>query len=95
MPPNSLVKTGQLRNKKLFSKVLMQGQLKLFVTTKELCYCTSSAPLDCERNCPKVENNVKHYVREVTYVTNCVKEVGCVVNVLAHIVDVEFYTETG
>ena len=95
MPPNSLVKTGQLRHKKPFSKVLMQGQLKLLVTTKELHYCTSSAPLNCERNCLKVENNVKHYVKEVTYVTNCVKEVGYVVNVLAHVVDVEFYTETG
>ena len=58
MPPNSLVKTGQLRHKKHFSKVLMQGQLKLLVTTKELHYCTSSASSDCKRNGLKEENNL-------------------------------------
>ena len=58
MPSNILVKTGQLRHKKPFSKVFMQGQLKLLVTTKELHYCTSSASLECKRNCLKEENNL-------------------------------------
>ena len=51
MFPNTLIKTGQP-----FSKALIQGQLKLLVTTKELRYCTSSASLDCKRNCLKEEN---------------------------------------
>ena len=70
-------------------------------TVRTACYCRVPALLyifsflNCKRNCLKAENNVKDYVKEVTYVTNCVKEVVYVVNFLAHVVDWEFYTETG